>query len=87
MWKKHAWRLDADEIIERTESLSLLELTECGAPLSVVGIRALINACMDGAICNALETANAICLAAARGRAASRPEPELIKAPKDETTN
>ena len=82
-----AWRVDADEIIDRTKSLSLVELAECGAPLSVIGIRELMKVCMDGAIYNALETASAIRLAAARGRAASQPEPELIEAPKDATIN
>lgn len=81
------WRVNSDEIIDRTESLSLVELAECGAPLSVVGIRALTKVCLDGAIYNALETASAIRLAMARGRAANQREPELIEAPKDATIN
>jgi hypothetical protein len=82
-----AWRVDADKVIERTDSLSLVELAECGAPLSVIGIRALMKVCMDGAIYNALETASAIRVATARGRAASQSEPALIEAPKDATIN
>ena len=81
------WRLKTDEVIERTDNLSLVELAECGAPLSIVGIRALSKVCLDGAIYNALETASAIRLAMARGRAANQPEPELIEAPKDATIN
>ena len=81
------WRVDADEIIDRTSALSLVELAECGAPLSVVGIRALMKVCIDGAIYNALETASAIRLATARGCAANQAEPELIEAPEDATIN
>ena len=65
----------------------MVELAECGAPLSVLGIRALMKVCMDGAIYNALETASAIRVATARGRAAKQAEPELIEAPEGATIN
>jgi ribosomal 50S subunit-associated protein YjgA (DUF615 family) len=81
------WRLDADEVIDRTMSLSLVEMAEFGAPLSAVGIRALMKACMDGAIYNALETANAIRIAAARRRAADPEQLQQIEPPQDATVN
>jgi hypothetical protein len=40
--------------------LSLIDLAECGAPLSALGIRALWKLCIDGLVFNALEQANSI---------------------------
>ena len=49
-----------DEEVWKTKTLSLIDLAECGAPLSALGIRALWKLCMDGLIFHSLEEANSI---------------------------
>ena len=54
------WYVTPDEEVGHTESLSLIDLAECGAPLSALGIRALWKLCVDGLVYNSLEQANSI---------------------------
>ena len=54
------WYLIPDEKVKQTESLSLIDLAECGAPLSAMAIRALWKLCADGLVYNSLEQANSI---------------------------
>ena len=54
------WYIIPDEKVKQTESLSLIDLAECGAPLSALGIRALWKLCADGLVYNSLEQANSI---------------------------
>jgi hypothetical protein len=42
------WYVEPDDNVFETQALSLIELAECGAPLSALGIRALWKLCMDG---------------------------------------
>ena len=52
------WYVVPDEKIRQSQSLSLIDLAESGAPLAAMGIRALWKLCRDGLIYNALEQAN-----------------------------
>ena len=54
------WRIIPDANVRETLELSLIDLAECGAPLSLMGIRALAKLCLDGLVFNALEQANSI---------------------------
>jgi hypothetical protein len=54
------WTISPDEEVWDTQSLSLIDLAESGAPLSAMGIRALWKLCLDGLIYNSLEQANSI---------------------------
>jgi len=54
------WYIVPDDAILETQELSLIDLAECGAPLSALGIRALWKLCMDGLVFNSLEQANSI---------------------------
>ena len=54
------WYIEPDDDVCKTEALSLIELAECGAPLSALGIRALWKMCADGLVFNSLEQANSI---------------------------
>ena len=54
------WYIQPDEQIGSTQSLSLIDLAECNAPLAAMGIRALWKLCADGLVFNALEQANDI---------------------------
>ena len=54
------WYLEPDEDVSKTQALSLIDLAECGAPLSALGIRALWKLCADGLVFNSLEQANSI---------------------------
>ena len=54
------WSIIPDEIVEKTQDASLMDLAEYGAPLSVIAIHALWKMCSDGLIFTSLETANAI---------------------------
>lgn len=52
------WTIIPDEKVQKTLELSLMDLAECGAPLSALGIRELYKLCGDGLMFTALETAN-----------------------------
>ena len=54
------WYIEPDERVNTTQTLSLIDLAECGAPLAAMGIRALWKLCADGLVFNALEQANDI---------------------------
>jgi hypothetical protein len=54
------WYIEPDDNVFETRALGLIELAECGAPLSALGIRALWKLCMDGLVFNSLEQANSI---------------------------
>jgi len=54
------WYVTPDENVANSETLSLIDLAECGAPLSAIGIRALWKLCIDGLVFNSLEQANSI---------------------------
>ena len=54
------WHINPDDKVWDTQTLSLTELAECGAPLSALGIRALWKMCVDGLLFHSLEQANSI---------------------------
>jgi len=54
------WYVEPDDEVLRARDLSLIDLAECGAPLSALGIRALWKLCVDGLVFNSLEQANSI---------------------------
>jgi hypothetical protein len=54
------WNVTVDEEVWETQTLSLIDLAECGAPLSAMGIRALWKLLLDGLMYSALEQANGI---------------------------
>ena len=54
------WYVIPDEKVLNTQSLSLIDLAECRAPLSAMGIRALWKLCADGLVYNSLEQASSI---------------------------
>ena len=54
------WYVLPDEKVLETRSLSLIDLAECGAPLTALGIRALWKLCVDGLVYHSLEQANSI---------------------------
>jgi hypothetical protein len=54
------WYVEPDDEVRSAQGLSLIDLAECGAPLSALGIRALWKLCIDGLVFNALEQANSI---------------------------
>ena len=54
------WYVEPDDKVWETQSLSLIELAESGAPLSALAIRVLWKLCMDGLVFNSLEQANSI---------------------------
>jgi len=54
------WSIIPDEKVYQTQDLSLMDLAECGAPISAIGIRALWKLCADGLVFTSLELANAI---------------------------
>jgi hypothetical protein len=54
------WYIEPDERIYKTRDLSLMDLAECGAPLSALATRALWKLCADGLVFNSLEQANTI---------------------------
>jgi hypothetical protein len=54
------WYVEPDDEVLRARDLSLIDLAERGAPLSALGIRALLKLCIDGLVFNALEQANSI---------------------------
>ena len=54
------WYVEPDDEVLRDRGLSLIDLAERGAPLSALGIRALLKLCIDGLVFNSLEQANSI---------------------------
>ena len=54
------WYVEPDDQVLRDRGLSLIDLAERGAPLSALGIRALLKLCIDGLVFNSLEQANSI---------------------------
>ena len=52
------WSIIPDEIIEKFQDSSLIDLAEMGAPLSALGVMELWNLCASGLIYAALEAAN-----------------------------
>ena len=77
------WIVVPDDKIVETRSLSLLDLAECGAPLSAMGIRALWKLCIDGLIFNALEQANSINAEVGKRMVSSHVQQELELEPID----
>ena len=54
------WYVEPDDEVLRDRGLSLIDLAERGAPLSALGIRALLKLCIDGLVFNSLEQADSI---------------------------
>ena len=54
------WYVEPDDEVLETQTSSLIDLAERGAPLSALGIRALWKLCMDGLIFHSLEEASSI---------------------------
>jgi hypothetical protein len=81
------WYVEPDDKVLDTQSLSLIDLAECGAPLSVLGIRALWKLCVDGLVFNALEQASSIEIEVGK-RLAVTPEHAVLEAiPEGATIN
>jgi hypothetical protein len=51
------WYLEPDEQVSATDTLDMVDLAECGAPLAAMGIHALWRLCADGLVYSALEQA------------------------------
>jgi len=81
------WYVEADDAIRETQSLSLIDLAECGAPLSALGIRALWKLCIDGLVFNALEQANSINFDVSKRLVSGPVVAELDLAPEGVTIN
>ena len=81
------WYVTPDEAVCQTQTLSLIDLAECGAPLAAMGIRALWKLCVDGLVFNALEQANSIQTEVGK-RLVSPPVTDLLElAPEGVTIN
>lgn len=78
------WRLLPDELLWRTRAMDLFELAELGAPLSALGIRALLKLCEDGLVFNALEQGNAVRVGLAARR--RREDPQLLESVAENVT-
>ena len=81
------WYVTPDEAVGNTQSLSLVDLAECGAPLAAMGIRALWKLCLDGLIFNALEQANSIQVEVGKRLVAGPVQKSLDLAPEGVTIN
>ena len=81
------WYVKPDEKIRETQSLSLIDLAECNAPLAAIGIRALWKLCRDGLIFSALEQANDTQVEVGRRLASGPVEALMDLAPQDVTIN
>jgi len=81
------WYVEPDDKVFESQALSLIELAECGAPLSALGIRALWKLCMDGLVFNALEQANSINSDVSKRLVAGPVVAELDLAPEGATIN
>lgn len=71
------WHIIPDDKVEMTRDMSLMDLAECGAPLSALGIRELWKLCNDGLVYTALETANATRNGVLQRSVTNRANPEL----------
>ena len=81
------WYVTPDEDVWKTQELSLIDLAECGAPLSAMGIRALWKLCIDGLVYNSLEQANSVNVEVGKRLAAGPVQAELELAPEGVTIN
>ena len=76
-----------DPNVRETLELSLIDLAESKAPLSLMGIRALAKLCIDGLVFNALEQANDIDTEVRKRLASGTVVTELDLAPEGVTIN
>jgi len=81
------WYVEPDDKVWETQSLSLIELAESGAPLSALAIRALWKMCIDGLVFNSLEQANSINFDVSKRLVAGPVVAELDLAPEGVTIN
>ena len=81
------WYVTPDDDVLETQTLSLIDLAECGAPLSALGIRALWKLCIDGLVFNSLEQANSINFEVKKRLATGPVHAELDLAPEGVTIN
>ena len=81
------WYIQPDEQVRNTQSLSLIDLAECNAPLAAMGIRALWKLCADGLVFNALEQANDIQAEVGKRLGAGQSEALIDRAPESLTIN
>jgi hypothetical protein len=81
------WRVIPDADVLETIEMSLIDLAECKAPLSLMGTRALSKLCMDGLVFNALEQANSITAEVCKRLASGAVLAELDLRPKGVTIN
>ncbi|MFC1606311.1 hypothetical protein ACFL33_05565 [Pseudomonadota bacterium] len=81
------WYIEPDEQVHTTQTLSLIDLAECGAPLAAMGIRALWKLCADGLVYNALEQANDVQVEVGKRLATGPMEAPLELAPEGATIN
>ena len=81
------WYVKPDEKIRETQSLSLIDLAECGAPLAAMGIRALWKLCKDGLVYHSLEQANDTRVEVGRRLASGPAEALMDLAPDGVTIN
>ena len=81
------WYVEPDDKVWETQSLSLIELAESGAPLSALAIRALWKLCMDGLVFNSLEQANSINFDVSKRLVSGPVVAELDLAPEGVTIN
>jgi hypothetical protein len=71
------WYLEPDEQVSATDTLDMVDLAECGAPLAAMGIHALWRLCADGLVYSALEQANGVQAAVNRRLLTGRSVPVL----------
>jgi len=81
------WYIEPDDEVLETQTLSLIDLAECGAPLAAMGIRALWKLCLDGLVYNSLEQANSIQAEVGKRLAVGPFQAELDLAPEGVTIN
>ncbi len=81
------WRVIPDADVLETVERSLIDLAECGVPLSLMGIRALTKLCQDGLVFNALEQAHSIKLEVAKRQVAGPVHADLDLIPEGVTIN
>jgi hypothetical protein len=81
------WYVTPDDSILETQDLSLIDLAECGAPPSALGIRALWKLCVDGLVFNSLEQANSINLEVKKRIALGSGQAKLDLVPEGVTIN
>ena len=84
---KVSWSVIPDDDVWETQTLSLIDLAERGAPLSALGIRALWKLCIDGLVFNSLEQANSINFEVHKRIANGPVHAELDLAPEGVTIN